>query len=197
MDSLAQTVARLAAGSAGRTEADIQSDVRKFLLDAPLELDQAELLDVALEAQAGAGRRIDVEAGCAAIEVKKNLGSKTVFDKAVEQLAGYVTQRTEVRGQRYVGVLTDGRLWVLFHARPDGTLAEVSRIDIKGGEDAARLASWLEAVLATTDKIVPTPKEIVRRLGAGSPAAQLDLADLHALYQACRRDPEVQLKREL
>jgi len=34
--------------------------------------------------------------------------------------------------------------------------------------------------LATTDKIVPTPGEITRRLGAGSPGAQLDLADLRA-----------------
>ena len=196
-DSLGATAARLAAGSQGRTEADVQSDVRKFLLDAPLELAQAELLDVALEAQAGAGRRIDVEAGCAAIEVKKNLASVTVFEAAVGQLAGYVKQRTEERDQRYVGVLTDGRTWVLFHLQPDAELAEVSRFQLKGGEDAARLASWLETVLATTDKIKPTPKEIIRRLGALSPAAQLDLADLRALYEACRRNPEVQLKREL
>lgn len=181
-DSLNLTAGRLAAGSQGRTEADVQSDVRKFLLDAPLELVGDQLIDVALEAQAGGGRRIDVEAGCAAIEVKKSLASKTVFDAAVGQLAGYVKQRTEERAQRYVGVLTDGRVWVLFHLEPHGGLAEVSRIELTGGEDAARLASWLETVLATTDKIKPTPREIVRRLGAGSPAAQLDLADLRALY---------------
>jgi hypothetical protein len=63
MESLGDTTVRLARGSQGRTEADIQSDVRKFLLDAPLDIDQGELIDVALEAQAGAGRRIDVEAG--------------------------------------------------------------------------------------------------------------------------------------
>jgi hypothetical protein len=195
--TLEQTASRLAAGSQGRTEADVQSDVRKFLLDAPLEIVGDELVDVALEAQAGGGRRIDVEAGCAAIEVKKSLGSKTVFDAAVVQLAGYVKQRTEERGQHYVGVLTDGKTWVLFHLEPDGDLAEVSRLELTGGEDAARLASWLETVLATTDKIKPTPKEIIRRLGSASPATQLDLADLRALYESCRKDPEVQLKREL
>ncbi len=197
VDTLQRIATRLAAGSTGRTEADIQSDVRKFLLDAPLELEQDELLDVSLEAQAGAGRRIDVEAGCAAIEVKKSLGSQTVFEKAVGQLAGYVTQRTEERGQRYVGVLTDGQLWVLFHAQPDGTLAEVQRLTLKGGEGAIRLASWLESVLATTEKIKPTPEQVARRLGATSPGTQLDLADLRALYAASRTDPEVQLKREL
>jgi len=195
--SLQATAGRLAAGALGRTEADVQSDVRKFLLDAPLDLGGQDVLDVALETQAGGGRRIDVEAGCAAIEVKKSLGSKTVFDAAVTQLAGYVQQRTEERAQRYVGVLTDGHVWVLFHLQPDGDLAEVSRLELRGGQDAARLASWLEMVLATTDKINPTPKEIVSRLGSASPAAKLDLADLRALYESCRKDPEVQLKREL
>lgn len=197
MESLRDTVVRLAAGSLGRTEADLQSDVRKFLLDAPLDLEQGGLFDVSLEAQAGGGRRIDVEAGCAAIEVKKNLRSDAVVRTAVDQLAGYVKQRTEERGQRYVGVLTDGQRWLLFHLEPDGRLSEVGRLEIQGGEDAERLASWLEAVLATTEQITPTPKEIVRRLGAGSPATQLDLADLRALYGASRNHPEVQLKREL
>lgn len=197
VEGIVEIAARLATGSIGRTEADIQSDTRKFLLDAPLDLDQGELVDVALEAQVGSGRRIDVEAGCAAIEVKKSLSSPTVLAAAVDQLAGYVKQRTEERGQRYVGVLTDGQLWVLFHGRPDGTLAEVQRLTLAGGEDAPRLASWLENVLATTEQIKPTPREVERRLGALSPATQLDLADLRELYAASRTHPEVRLKREL
>lgn len=196
-DPLSDIAARLASGSPGRTEADIQSDVRKFLLDAPLELEDHQVVQVSLEAQAGGGRRIDVEAGCAAIEVKKNLGSAKVFDEAREQLAGYVQARTEERKLPFVGVLTDGRLWVLFHLVGDGTLAEVSRLEITGGEDAARLASWLEIVLATTEKVTPFGDEIVARLGAGSPATQLALADLRSLYLTCRDDPEVKLKREL
>ena len=139
MDSIVDTAARLAAGSTGRTEADIQSDVRKFLLDAPLELDQGELFDVALEAQAGGGRRIDVEAGCAAIEVKKSLKSPSVLANAVGQLAGYVRQRTEELGQRYVGILTDGQSWVLFHGQP--TRACTRRRGGHGFEREGRSAS--------------------------------------------------------
>lgn len=197
MDTLVDIAQRLASGSPGRTEADIQSDVRKFLLDAPLDIEDAELLDVALEAQAGGGRRIDVEAGCAAIEVKKNLASPQVFDAAREQLSHYVRARTDEKGQSYVGVLTDGRRWILFHAVSDGSLEEVRRLEIAGGEDAERLASWLEIVLATRDRIKPTPQEIARWLGAESPATQIALADLRALYESCRDEPEVQLKREL
>lgn len=88
----------------------MQSDVRKFLLDAPLDLDGHDLTEVLFEAQAGGGRRIDVEAGTAAIEVKKNLSSPKVVAAATDQLAGYVRQRTDELGQRYVGLLTDGQL---------------------------------------------------------------------------------------
>jgi hypothetical protein len=197
MASLRDTVARLAAGSKGRTEADVQADVRRFLLDAPFELDDDQVIDVALEKQSGGGRRIDVEAGCAVFEVKKSLVSKSVFEAALSQLAGYVRQRTEAQGQRYVGVLTDGQTWVLLHLDPDGHLAESGRLRLRDGGDGRRLAAWLEVVLATVDKVKPTADEIVRRLGADSPAAQLDLADLRALYQSCRTTPEVQLKREL
>ena len=52
-----------------------------------------------------------------------------------------------------------------------------------GGEDAERLASWLEIVLATRDRIKPTPQEIARwsttretpwgRLGYLAPVAQM------------------------
>lgn len=196
-DTLEAIAARLAARTGGRTEADIQSDIRKFLLDAPLQLAAPDLIDVKLEAQAGEGRRIDVEAGCAAIEVKRSLDSKTVFDKALAQLAGYVAQRTEERGQRYVGVLTDGRTWVLFRLTSDGELAEVGRLEIASGDAAPSLVAWLDHVLATTSHVKPTQREIVRRLGAGSPSFALDLADLHGLYESCREDPEVRLKREL
>jgi hypothetical protein len=195
--SLKATAARLAAGAIGRTEADIQSDVRKFLLDAPLELGGEDVVDVALEAQAGAGRRIDVEAGCAAIEVKKSLSSPKVLADAVKQLARYVQYRTDERGQRYVGVLTDGQLWLLHHLRPDGALAQVDSFKLSGADGTDALAAWLEVVLATRQQVVPTPREILRSLGAGSPGFGLDLADLRALYEACRTTPEVQLKREL
>jgi hypothetical protein len=177
-----KTVERLARGPAGRTEADIQSDVRKFLLDAPLELDDDDLFDVSLEAHVEGGGRIDVEAGFAAIEVKKSLASPRVIEKALVQLAHYVRRRTEERGQRYVGILTDGRTWMLTHLEPDGVLVEVSRFVVGGGDDAPRLAAWLEPVLASTDRVEPVPDEIRRRLGAASAAAQLDLADLRALY---------------
>ena len=195
--ALIETAARLAAGALGRTEADVQADVRGFLLNAPLDLGSNDLDDVSLETQAGGGRRIDVEVGCAAIEVKKSLASPTVLAKAVDQLAGYVSQRIEELGQRYIGILTDGQLWHLYHLTPRGNLALVDTFTLTAGQEADRLAAWLEVVLATTDKILPVPREILGRLGAGSTGFDLDLADLRALYSSVKNDPEVKLKREL
>lgn len=196
MDGVNEIAARLGKGAEGRSEADIQADVRAMLLATPLGLDEDDL-EILLEASAGEGRRIDIEAGCTVIEVKRTIRPGKRFDAAVEQLSRYVRHHTEERLERHVGILTDGCSWILFHLKPDGALAEVNRVEVHGSRDGGRLSDWLETVIATRERIVPTPAEIVKRLGANSAAAQLDLADLHSIYNSCRLDPEVQVKREL
>ncbi|HUB99734.1 MAG TPA: N-6 DNA methylase, partial [Solirubrobacterales bacterium] len=197
MVALNDIAARLSTGAKGRTEADIQADVRALLLLAgSLELIEGDL-EVFLEAPAGGGRRIDVEAGSTVFEVKKSVRPGRALDDAVEQLGTYVRHRTEELSRRHVGVLTDGQTWILYHLQPGGELVEVNRIRMRDRRDGERLVAWLETILATRKEIAPTPREIVQRLGADSPAAQLDLADLRALYAACRGNPEVQVKREL
>ena len=47
----------------GRTEADVQSDVRMLLLASGLNLTEGDVLDVKLEAQLADRRRIDIEMG--------------------------------------------------------------------------------------------------------------------------------------
>lgn len=197
MATVENIAARLAGGAKGRTEAEVQADVRTLLLEAPMCLEQEDLQEVLLEAPAGGGKRLDVEIGCAVIEVKKGIGSSRARHKALDQLAGYVRARTEERDQRYVGVLTDGKLWILCHLRPRGGLAEVSRFQLENGGDIDALLAWLETFLATVEAIRPTQREIVRRLGSESPSTQVDLADLREIYSTCRSDPEVSLKREL
>lgn len=188
---------RLVAKAGGvRSEATIQSDVRILLLDPELGLAEDDL-DVQLEASVGRGRRIDVEVGCTVIEVKKALNSPTVVAAAVEQLTGYVETRTEEMGQRYVGILTDGQLWMAFH-EVDGQLREATRHTAAAGAvGAAPLLRWLEGVLATKRAVRPTPQEIADRLGAESSSHALDHSTLVALYADSRELPTVALKREL
>lgn len=191
---VSEIVDRLAGGR-GVTEADIQSDVRALLLYGGLDVEEKNL--VVLEAQAGGGRRIDVEIGATAIEVKKSLANDDVHAKAAEQLAGYLERRTKDTGQRYAGILTDGVLWELYHLTADGA----DRVNVLrlGGEpgDVEALTVWVEGVLATAQHIPPTPVEIYRRLGAQSSSLALDYADLREIYAQHKGDTEVGLKREL
>lgn len=196
---LEKAVGRLASRER-TTEQDIQSDIRAILLYGGLDLEADDLAEVTLEAQAGGGRRIDIEAGFTVIEVKKDdLAAKPDKKRAaVEQLRGYLGQRTSQTDQRYVGILTDGVSWFLYHRLPDGSLQEVSSLRLDADEpNVEQLVVWLEAVLATAHQITPTPTEVERRLGHRSPSFGLDLADLRALYAQCADDPSVQLKREL
>ena len=177
----------------GRTEADVQADVRDVLLDAGLNIGDSQ---VHLERPAPGRRRIDVEVGLAVIEVKKDLDTGDALSDGEEQLAGYVRDRSRELGQRYVGVLTDGRRWRLYHwTGEDLALVHELRIDLDVPE---QLVDWLDGVLALQTHLSPTPSEIVGRLGAGSSAHALELASLTSLWdQHGSSDSSCQLKREL
>jgi hypothetical protein len=195
---LRSLLSRMANRSAVRTEANVQSDLHMLLVTAPLNLGDGDLETIVLESPAGQRRRIDVELGHTVFEVKRDLRVGNVRAEAVDQLAGYVRGRIETRGTRYVGVLTDGADWQLHHLTPDGHLQLVSTLTIDtAAPDVDDLVIWLEGVLATSQRIVPNPVEIKRRLGTGSPAHELDAAEITALYAKNRHLPTVTLKREL
>lgn len=179
-----------------RSEATIQSDVRMLLLDPDLGLVERDL-HVDLETPAGHGRRIDVEVGCTVIEVKRSLATPSAITAAREQLTAYVVSRSAEMGQRYVGILTDGRLWLAYH-EVDGQLRVATKITTAPGDAGAEeLLGWLEGVLATRRSIRPTPNEIAERLGATSSSHALDYSTLAAIYAAGKDLPTVRLKREL
>lgn len=197
MKSLTELVARLADRDTSKAEAAIQADVRQLLLEAPLDLDTADLRDITVEAPVGDSRRIDVEVGMTVIEVKRDLRKGKVRSDAVEQLAGYVAAREEQAGCRYVGILTDGCEWRCYHLRGD-QLAEASTYrNPYAKPDVDGLVTWLDGVMATVRGVPPTPAEIQKRLGGGSSAHALDRASLAELYAAHRDLPSLRMKRLL
>ncbi len=190
-------VARLARRDQARPEAEVQSDLRQFLLTAPFELDEGNIEIAALEAPVAGGRRIDIEVGSTVIEVKRDLRRGRVREDAIEQLTSYVAHRARESGRRYVGVLTDGAEWICFNL-VGGALEQVSALEIDGSADCVgKLVFWLEGVLATATGITPTAREIEARLGAGSTAYALDRATLASLYVDNRDLPTIKVKREL
>jgi len=92
---LAAHVARTASRDAIRSEADLQSDIRTLLLYGGLSLDDPK---VRLETPSPGRRRIDIESGRTVIECKKDLRVGNVREEAVQQLAGYVGERTAQLG---------------------------------------------------------------------------------------------------
>lgn len=196
-DRVLELVQRLRRRDDHRTEADVQADVRQFILSAPFELDEGDVEVVLLESPLGDRRRIDVEVGSTVIEVKRDLRRGRIKDDAVEQLSGYVAARAEQTGRRYVGVLTDGAEWHAYDLI-NGELKLVSSLAIHEGPDpVSKLVFWLEGVLATATGVTPNAVEISARLGAGSSAHALDRATISALYNLNKEEPTIQVKRAL
>src|SRR5665647_170342 len=90
-----ELVARVGARGSGRTEADVQSDVRTILLYGGLNLDDQQVVKLEEQTADGTRRRIDVAVGFTVIEIKEDLRSGNVKAKAIEQLAGYVQVKTQ------------------------------------------------------------------------------------------------------
>lgn len=198
---LGDLVSRLALREGGRTEADIQSDVRAVLLSGALSLKDSDLevQGPSLEAQVGDGslRRIDIEAGFCVIEIKKKLTASVVAEAIADQLPGYVATREAQTGARYTGLLTDGRSWRLYRYAT-GKLHEVRAFNLSPNDpEVDGLIAWLEAVFATQQDVPPTPDNVAQLLGSTSPGFALDSLSLRDVYERCKDDPEVQLKREL
>lgn len=189
-----ELVRRLADRDNRGAEANVTADVQTLLLYGDLNLDGAE---VRLETTAGGRERVDVEIGLTVIEAKRDLRVGNVLGDAETQLAGYLKQREELLGARYVGVITDGADWKLY-IRRSGKLAKIAdhHVDAEAPQ-AAPLLAWLEGVLATRDEVPPTPREIRQRLGAGSSAHRLEKETLTTLFMEFGDLPEVQLKKEL
>ena len=181
----------------GRTEATVQSDVRILLLASGLNLTEGDVLDVKLESPLPDRRRIDIEMGSTVIEVKRSLAPPGSLKDASEQLSGYVEARSSSLGHRYVGIVTDGQDWHLFH-HDDGGLVAVAEHHVDPAAPSVKaLVTWLASVLTTEEQIAPTRQAIADRIGADSPGHDLERATLNALYRAYRDHPEVVIKREL
>ncbi|KAA0094708.1 SAM-dependent DNA methyltransferase [Mycolicibacterium sp. P1-18] len=167
-----------------------------LLTASSLGLAPDDVVKVEAQVADGTRRRIDIEAGHVVIEVKRDLRVGNISDYE-EQLAGYVTQRSKELGTRFVGILTDGTYWRLYHLT-ERELRLISELTLSAQmPDADKLLIWLESIMATRDQIRPIPIEIEERLGADSPGHRLDYESLSALYAANSNDPEVRLKREL
>lgn len=190
-------VARMVAPPGGRTEADLQSDVSLLLVAGGLDLSVDDVVKREVQVGDGTRRRIDVQLGHVIIETKNSLANPHARADAEAQLHGYVATLTREHGQRYAAVLTDGRTWHLY-GLGEHALKPIATLTLGGApEDADKLLSWLDMVLATRQAIIPTAAEIVQRLGSESPSYKLSHLSLRELHDASAGNTEVAVKRQL
>lgn len=190
---LRATLRDLASRNPGRSEADIQAQVREMLLYGGFELGDES---VALESPTDDRRRLDVEVGAVIIECKKDLRPRSQLGKAETQIGGYLGEKA-AGGSTYAGVLTDGAIWRLY--RPQNGQSElVDELRLAPSSiDDRRFRWWLGAVLATERQVAPTAAAIEERLGARAPSYRLVTAALREALKSADDVPAVRLKREL
>ncbi len=199
--TVTEILAQIARRDSTRSEATLQADIRQLVLMAPLSLSNENVVNVDLEAKVGIRCRIDIEVGSCLIEVKRDLSAGSVLPDAIKQLTDYLVARQRETGCRYVGILTDGADWrcvCLPGVTDAGPPREVSAYKLSPTKpDSEAFLIWLDGVLATAQDIPATPREIRRRLGAGSSAHDLDRETLLELFTRHRDHPAVLMKRRL
>ena len=190
---LSATLRDLASRNPGRSEADIQAQVREVLLYGGFELGDES---VALESPTDDHRRLDVEVGAVIIECKKDLRPPSQLAKAEKQIGEYLGEKA-AGGSTYAGVLTDGAIWRLYRHQ-DVQSHPIDELKLSPSSiDDRRFRWWLGAVLATERQLAPTATAIEERLGSQAPSYRLITSSLHEAWKSADEVPAVALKREL
>ena len=183
----------------GEPEANITSAVRDFLIATRLARSD-EIVEEDPPAQ-GSRRAVDLAALDTFIESKRRIGSTGGLDPNpdyVDQLDDYLAQ-SQKQGRVRMGVLTDGRHWLLRWPNAGPVRAAPPYAFTLDDPDRwFTLYEWLRdhALSAEEDK-KPTRKTVAEHFGPGSPSYQRDIAVLKALYDEYAGYNTISVKRQL
>ena len=184
----------------GEPEANITSAVRDFLVLT--NLSQAEEIKEENPPSDSSRRAVDLTAHDTFVEMKRRVGTtggNSPNPDYIQQLDDYLFQsQTMGKGVR-MGVLTDGKHWLLrwSNAGPVKTTYPYA-FTLESSEQWLGLYEWLrDKALVSQVDILPTRNTIVEHFGAGSLPYQRDIASLKALYLAYAGHETIKLKRRL
>ena len=173
------------------SEADVRSAIANFLVMSGL----AARDEIRMEQD-----RIDLQTADFVIEVKRRIGNGiNPAQRWVDQIDGYLRERMQAGERERLGVLTDGRYWILRQSGIEEVrTAAPYGFEISDADVAYRLYEWLrnESQAFEASGLPPTDQEVQRAFGEG-PRAEMELAELRRLYEAARDNPTVVVKLEL
>ena len=181
-------------------EANITSAIRDFLIVTGLA--NSEEINEEVSPATGSVEAVDLTALNAFIEVKRRVGSAAGFEPSpeyVRQLDGYLAQ-AETEGRMFrMGVLTDGRHWLLRWpgAGPVRT-APPHGFTLEDPDRWFPLYEWLrEKALFTERRIRPDRENVGAYFGPDSPLYEREITAFRSLYDSASGRETIKVKRRL
>ena len=181
-------------------EANITSAVRDFLILTGLAESQ-EIVEEAPPAE-GSRQAVDLSALNTFIEFKRRIGSTGGFEPNpdyVWQLDDYLAQSEAAGKGVRMGVLTDGKHWLLRWPNAGEVKATAPyAFTLKSADVWFLLYAWLrDKALASDRNVLPTREIVAEAFGPNSPRYERDVAALREIYQAGSGTETVRVKRRL
>ena len=181
-------------------EANITSAVRDFLLCTGL-VDANEVAEEVSPAGHSV-RAVDLKASNTFIEIKKRVSTTGGFNPNeiyVKQLDKYLAESMTYERRARMGVLTDGRYWLL--RWPNAGEVKTTKpyaFTLESAADWLLLYEWLrDEVIGTQDDIPARRTEVEQNFGPNSPLYRRDIDALNLLYQGAKDRETVRVKCRL
>ena len=181
-----------------QTEANITSSIRDFLVRTGL-VESGDINEEISPAE-GSGNSVDLAALDTLIEVKRRIGNGIVPDPDhVAQLDGYLTAAMDASKGVRIGILTDGKHWLL--RWPNAVMIQTTppyAFILTDADNWYTLYEWLRdnALVARRD-IEPTSEAIQEQFSPNSPLYEREIDTLRALYEQYAEFETVKVKRRL
>ncbi len=180
-------------------EANITSAVRDFLILTNLA--QSEEIVEENPPSDSSRRAVDLTALDTFIEFKRRIGTAPNGEpdpENVRQLDNYLAQSAG-EGRVRMGVLTDGRRWLLrWPGAGEAQLTRPYAFTLNGPEGWFLLYQWLrDSALGSLEGVSPDRDGIAGHFGPASPSYQRDIAVLKTLYQQNAGLEAIRVKRQL
>ena len=180
-------------------EANITSAVRDFLILTGLARSE-EMVEENPPSEASL-RAVDLTALDTFIEFKRRVGTAPGGEpdpENVKQLDDYLT-RSASQGRVRMGVLTDGRRWLLrWPGAGEVRLTRPYAFILEEPDEWYPLYEWLrDSALVSLEGVSPGREGIAEHFGPGSPSYQRYIAALKALYEENAELETIRVKRRL
>ena len=173
-------------------EANITSAIRDFLISTGLA--QPDQIDEEHAPASGSAQAVDLVVLDTFVEVKRRIGSLSGFQpnpEYVDQLDNYLEQAHAQGDPGRMGILTDGKYWLLRWAAagPVRTVYPYGFV-LENAEQWFRLFEWLrDKALVAFEGQIPTRETIKNHFGLESPAWEREVGVLRALKRDASLSP--------